>query len=248
MNVSHENLIGCGTRAQQADALADVAHEFRTPLAILQGHMELLMRTKRFREDSVRTMSATIDRLTRLVDSLLETARWRAGSVCDKDVVNVAFLLEEICGECAILAESQNVELTAAAEPISLRADRDKLKEVVLNILANALRHTPAGGAIRLTARLRGGEAEIAVADTGVGIASEDLSHIFERFYAVRNDARADVLHDAPSRGTGLGLYICRQIVEAHGGTIAVKSSLGKGSRFTVRLPLASTNNESITN
>jgi signal transduction histidine kinase len=248
MNAMNKNPVELDDRAQRADAWADLAHEFRTPLAILREHVELLDRTKRFREDSVRVMSATVDRLSRLVDGLLETARWRSIGAHDRDLVNVALLLEEICEECAILAESQNVALSATAEPISLRGDCDKLKEVILNILSNALKHTPAGGAIRLTARLHGGEAEIAVADTGVGIAAEDIPHIFERFYRTGGDARADTLHDAPSHGTGLGLYISRQIVEAHGGTITVKSALGKGSRFTVRLPLISTNGESNTN
>jgi signal transduction histidine kinase len=249
-NMVQENSTKLDDRARHADALADLAHEFRTPLAILREHAELLGRTKRFREDSVRVMEATVDRLSRLVDGLLATAHWRSLGAHDKDVVNVAFLLEEICEECAILAESQNVALSVSAEPISLRGDCDKLKEVILNILANALQHTPVGGAIRLTARIREGEAEIAIADTGVGIAAEDLPHVFERFYRAHDDGRADALRDAPSHGMGLGLYICRQIVEAHGGTIAVKSALGKGSRFTVRLPLAglSTNSESNTN
>ena len=238
MNVSHENFAECGRREQQAEAWADLAHEFRTPLSIMREHVELLERTKRYRSDSVRVMSATVERLSRLVDGLLETARWRSLGIPEKDTVNLAFLLEDISEECGILAESQNVELYVAAEPISLRGDRDKLRQVILNILANALHHTPAGGAIRLTARMAGGDAEIAVADTGVGIASEDLPHVFERFYRAGGDVRADALRDASSHGTGLGLYICRQIVEAHGGTIAVKSTLGKGSRFTVRLPL----------
>ena len=125
----------------------------------------------------------------------------------------------------------KGVRLICATDMLMVSGDRRKIKEVLLNLASNALKHTPRGGTIHLDADHRDGCAEIVIRDTGSGISPENISHIFERFYWIPG---------TNSNGNGLGLNICRQIVEFHEGTIAVQSKIGAGSAFTVRLPLAS--------
>lgn len=130
------------------------------------------------------------------------------------------------------LATERGIELAIGAEVDTLTGDRTRVWQVLLILLDNALRFTPAGGAIEVSAQARDGRIEIAVADTGAGIAPEHLPHIFERFY------QADPAHTANRNGAGLGLSIARAIVEAHGGRIrAASEGLGRGSRFEIALP-----------
>jgi two-component system, OmpR family, sensor histidine kinase BaeS len=218
------------TRPLRPEILADIAHEFQTPLAILRGNVEILAAaaTKTEKLRAATTAKTTIDRLSRLIANLLKATYIEPVY----EAVDMTLLLEETYYDCAILAEDAGISLSLwiaeDAAKTFLRGDRDKLKEVLLNLLSNALKNTPSGGAISLAMKFAGSATiEIMVADTGSGIATENLPHIFERLYTISPD------------GHGIGLYLCQKIITAHHGTIAVESELGKGSRFTISLPLA---------
>jgi two-component system phosphate regulon sensor histidine kinase PhoR len=231
----------------QSKFLADVAHEFQTPLAILRMNLEAWPRGRTARDKRTRhIMEATLDRLSRLVNGLLLTARLNhAEDSLARRQVNLRILISETCEDCLMLAENKGIalsyaNLTFADEELFIVGDCDRLKEVILNLLSNAFKHTPAGGTVSVAAKEikkvgddaggEGGEfAEIVVSDTGSGIARENLPKIFERFYRI---------NDGTVPGVGIGLHLSRQIVEAHGGSIVVESELGKGSRFIVQLPL----------
>jgi len=258
--------------------LAEIAHEFQTPIAILRGNIAVLAEagggvgeTRRRRNtgrkpkldsaagaayadlsagnraNAIYVATTTLDRLSRLVTNLLDVAKLNfSKEKFKKQIVDVRKLAEEAVEDCAILGEDKNIAISTIGEAVLVAGDKDKLKEVLLNLLSNALKHTPAGGAIVITVSRtptasrhdgseEGDEAEIVVADTGSGIAPENLPQIFERFYRIENAAAPQ---NPAHASTGLGLHICRQIVEAHGGTISAESELGNGSRFIIHLPL----------
>jgi signal transduction histidine kinase len=215
----------------QSKFLADVSHEFKTPLAILKMNASVFAASKDAEQKKAwYIMDTTLDRLNRLVSNLLDVTKsgLPLNESCKKRIV-VEALLQETRDDCAILAEDKGVGLSFSSEKMSVLGEWDKLKEVLLNLLSNALQHTFAGGSIFLTAREADGEVEIVVKDTGSGISRENLPHIFERFYRIGESGFA---------GTGIGLYLCRQIVERHGGTIMAESQKGKGSCFVIRLPI----------
>jgi len=223
----------------QSKFLADVAHEFQTPLAILRMTMEMWPRGRTAKEKRARQiMDGTLDRLTRLTNGLLLAARLDyASSSLPQQTVNIETLISETCEDCLVLAENKGLHLQYAnpafgksEECLIASGDRDRLKEVLLNLLSNAFKHTAPGGLVSVTGRKSGNEAQIAVTDTGSGIARENLPKIFERFYRI---------NDGTSPGVGIGLHLSRQIIEAHGGTITVESEIGKGTCFFIRLPLA---------
>ncbi|MFC2037617.1 ATP-binding protein [Chloroflexota bacterium] len=221
---------------QRQDMVADVAHELRTPLTILQGNLRAIL-------DGVYALdTAEISRLydetrllSRLVDDLRELALADAGQLgLHLRPTNVAQVVGLTMDNLAPGAEAQDVTLTAQVAhdlPI-LQADPDRVAQVLRNLLVNALRHTPPGGSVTVTASLAEGTVEIAVADTGEGIAPEDLPHVFDRFW------RADPAR-ARTGGTGLGLSVAQSLVEAQGGRIWADSMLGQGSTFRFTLPLA---------
>jgi signal transduction histidine kinase len=218
--------------------VSEIAHEFQTPLVILKGNIAVLAEPKKSRAamriDAAYVATATIDRLSRLVSDLLAVARLNfSKEKFLRQPVDVGQLIEAARDDCAILAEDKKISISAkfSERALFVAGDKDRLKEVLLNLLSNALKHTPTGGSISITADTRDGleypdgEVEIMVADTGSGIPPDRLPHIFERFYRIE------------SSGTGLGLHICRQIVEVHGGSITAESEPDKGSRFIIRLP-----------
>jgi two-component system OmpR family sensor kinase len=238
----------------QSKFLTEVAHEFQTPLAILKGNIAILAQIpeRKILKRNVRaddeyaaaadTATATLDRLSRLVKNILDIGKLNfSKKEFPKAPVDMGELLHEVRDDFALLAEDKKIEfLLSIQAPLETSllviGDADKLKEVVLNLLSNALKYTPAGGTItlgvnRLNHDTRD-EIEITVTDTGCGIAAEDLPNIFERYYRI-----PDQRGGSNPSGNGLGLHICRQIVEAHGGAMAVQSEPGRGSRFSVRLP-----------
>ena len=216
----------------QSRFLMDVAHEFQTPIAILKGNLETIAENGTVREKhAFYVADTTLDRLSRLVANLLDVARLQfSKEKFEKQPVDVKALIEAAYDDCLTLAEHHKISLSHESENILVFGDKEKLKEVLLNLVSNALKHTPAGGSISLAAKKSGEDAEISVSDTGRGISPENLSLVFERFYQIGGERNR--------RGTGLGLHICRQIVEAHHGTITAESDVGKGSRFVVRIPL----------
>ncbi|MEZ5293468.1 MAG: ATP-binding protein [Vicinamibacterales bacterium] len=218
--------------------LADVTHELRTPLTAIRGYAETLTlpafapasaEGQRF----VHIVDAEAQRLERLVNDLLDLARFEAGGVTlERDTVSVPALFTRVLERHGQAAEAAGVALSTevAPEAEAVNGDARRLEQVVQNLTANALRHTPAGGRVSLSAFVDAGGVVLRVADTGEGIAPEHLPHVFDRFFKA-DPARAD------AGGTGLGLSIVKAIVERHGGAVTVASTPGAGTTFDVRLP-----------
>jgi two-component system, OmpR family, sensor histidine kinase BaeS len=203
--------------------MADVAHELRTPLAILQGRIEGLLDGVYPRDEHhLAELLEETRHLSRLVEDLGTLAHAEAGALeLRKEVIDPGDLVRDVA---ASLPRSITVEVPA--ELPTIEADPVRIRQVLLNLLANALRHTPAEGAIAIEVEARPQRILIRVRDSGSGIAPEDLPHIFERFQK-----------GAGSRGSGLGLAIARKLVLAHGGDIGIESELGKGTEVKVTLP-----------
>jgi signal transduction histidine kinase len=246
-DVATDRIFFRGPRDDRAEFITNISHELQTPIAILRGNVEVLQRkstTEAERLVAERVIVNTLDGMSRLIGNVLEGAKLKfSKKILSGSRVGLGALLREIHEDCDLLAEEKGVRLSVDAEELLyINVDRDRLKEVFLNLISNALKHTPCGGSISLLATRAGSAARITVADSGCGIAPDVLPHIFERFYQIRSGARmiADngaVVSDAPSNG--IGLNICREIVEAHHGTITAESELGRGSRFIIHLPLS---------
>ena len=225
-----------GMHEAQEKFVTDVSHELQTPVAVLRCNMDVLQgKRKGNRKTALSVVAATVERMSRMTEHLTTIARlnFSKEKLYKREIV-LENLLEEVYNDCVILAEDKGITLSYRSVPATIMGDADKLKEVILNLVSNALKHTMPGGGIRLEGAVReapeNARVLIAVKDTGSGIAQEFLPHIFERFYQIGGEGCA---------GSGLGLDICRQIVEMHGGTIMAESELGKGSKFIVILPLA---------
>lgn len=220
---------------RQRRLVADVAHELRTPLANLRGYLEAL-------SDGVITpdqaLFASLHEEAvlqqRIVDDLQDLALAEAGNLAYHRVtVDLAELLETCRTAHHARAESAGVSLCVSAEPVAVHADPDRLRQVIGNLVTNALRATAPGGEVRLVASRAGTRAVVQVVDTGSGIVADALPYVFDRFW------RADAARGRRTGGSGLGLAIARQIVTDHQGTITVASELGVGTTFTITLPRA---------
>ncbi|GIV65573.1 MAG: two-component sensor histidine kinase [Bellilinea sp.] len=215
--------------------LADVSHELRTPLTVIKGEVGLMRLTNELDEESLRNIEKEVDRLTRLVGDLLLLAQAESGQLpLDLKPVELDTILLEVLQQMQILASGKVNLRLEEIDQVMVRGDRDRLKQVILNLVANAINYTPAGGEVRLSLSKQGGQSCLKVEDTGPGIPPEDLPHIFDRFY--RGDPSRKRTENS---GFGLGLSIAKWIVDHHGGQIEVESQVGKGTRFTVGLPLA---------
>jgi two-component system, OmpR family, sensor kinase len=217
--------------------VADASHELRSPLSNLRGTVEVTLRHPR---DAAEYRSALgvalseIERLSRLVAGLLTLSRADAGALEGGGVAcDLAEIARDSIGAHAARAADAGVAVTLDADPapVPVTGSADRLRQVVDNLLDNALQHAPSGSAVRIGVGRDSGEARLTVADDGPGLSPEDCARVFDRFY------RVDSARDRRSGGTGLGLAIVRAIVEAHGGTVAVESSPGCGAKFSVRLP-----------
>jgi two-component system phosphate regulon sensor histidine kinase PhoR len=220
------------------DFVSNVSHELRTPLAAIK----LMVETMLAAEDDVEArghfmprVAAEVDRIVALVEDLLAMARSESGRLIMRkvrfDLTDVAAAVIDMFSQRA--AQSDVRLDLEAPEPVFVDADRDRLTQVAVNLVDNALRHTPAGGAVTVEVARDSDSALLQVRDTGVGIAFADLAHIFDRFYV------ADRSRSRGQSGTGLGLSIARNLVEANGGTLSAESALGRGATFTCRLPRA---------
>ncbi len=217
---------------------ADASHELRIPLTILRGEIEVALLRKRRPgeyEETLRQQLEIIDRMQRIVDGLLTLARADAGLLeLAHDDVDLSLLLEEAGQQHLTLFASKNVILDMKiADDLLVIGDEDRLSRVAFNLLNNAYKHAPANTRVRFMAEARDDGAIVTVADEGPGIAPEHVDHIFDRFY------RSDEARDRKTGGAGLGLAICKRIVEAHGGHIEVESTPGEGTVFHFWLPLA---------
>jgi two-component system OmpR family sensor kinase len=218
-------------RTQQR-LLADVSHELRTPLTTIRGNLDLIERMGEADPESISAIQLEIERMTRLVGDLLLLARADSGGLpLDRKPVEVDNLLFDIYRQVALLNSPVDVKLVEV-DQVTVLGDADRLRQLFLNLLENAIKYTPEGGSVELSLSKQNDWTQFEVSDTGIGIPPENLSHIFDRFY------RVDKARARAHGGSGLGLSIAKWIATAHGGTIRVTSQLGEGTTFTVTLPI----------
>jgi two-component system, OmpR family, sensor kinase len=221
---------------------ADASHELKTPLTVLKAGVERALTTPRMPPDSLAALEEAMDeinRMTELVDALLTLARADEGLVrLHQEPVDLRALILETEETGELLAEPAGIVVSADApvDPVIVPGDGSRIRQLVMNLLTNAVKYTPAGGRVRLWLERDDGRVRFGVSDTGVGIAPGDLPHIFDRFW--RADSARTRTGERP--GVGLGLAICKWIAEAHGGTIEVQSRPGRGTTFSVTLPASS--------
>ena len=216
---------------------ADASHELRTPLTILRGELELIAHRSDTPEDireTIRTALEETDRLTKITESLLVVSRLDAGEMqMDHSHFDLARLAGSTADQMRLLAEDKNIALTCKLDQrLDIEGDAPRLKQVIVNLLDNAIKFTPAGGEVTISAGTENDRAMLAISDTGPGIQADSITRIFERFY------RAEKARTRKHGGVGLGLSIARAICRSHGGDIQVESVDGKGSRFRIDLPI----------
>lgn len=216
----------------QQEFLARVAHELRTPLTALVGYMQLMKRRGTYDERMMTTMNAQTQHLARLVDDVLELTRIDAGRLSlRRTQTELVELAREIIERVRITARNTTIALDATAPEIIGMWDAARVGQVLYNLLDNAIKYSPAGGTITMRLAQDGETARVSVADQGVGIPAEDVPHLFEQFY------RGTPLVERSVKGFGIGLSVCKELVEAHGGHIWAESTPGEGSTFTFALP-----------
>jgi len=218
---------------------ADASHELRLPLTILKGEIEVALRRPRSTEEYqqiLRQQLVTLDRIQRIVNELLTLARADAGQLeVVQTPVDLSLLLQEVGQQHLILFDSQNVGLEMDIEDgLEIMGEASQIERTVMNLLSNAFKHAPEHTSIHLSARAVDGSVRICIRDEGPGIAPEQQQRLFDRFFRA-DDARCR----KEGEGAGLGLAICKRIVDAHGGSIWVESEPGEGAAFYVSLPLA---------
>jgi PAS domain S-box-containing protein len=217
---------------QRQDFIAMVAHDLKNPLTTMKGYAQLLQRRGAYSERNVATIVSQANRLERLIDDLRDVARIDAGQLAlDRAPVDLAALVRTNVEESRALSEAHTIDLETPDEPVIGAWDAGRLAQVIENLLSNAVKYSPDGGAIHVCVTANEHEAQLVVIDEGIGIPPEALARVFERFY------RSDTGVAANRKGLGLGLYISKALVEAHGGTIAVEPLSPTGSAFSVTLP-----------
>ncbi len=220
---------------------ADASHELRTPMAIIQGEATLALNKERSNEEykkSLELISQKASHVSSVINKLLVLARADAGKErLNLSDVNLKELLNELALDVGLLCEEKEIRFQFdSQEDLIIKGDEIKLRELFLNLADNAIQYTPRGGSITISLVKRGSHACVSVKDTGIGISEEHLPHIFERFY------RVDKAVSRNAGGAGLGLAICKQIAELHGGQIEVESKVGVGSNFSILLPIIKSN------
>src|SRR6266545_5358503 len=221
---------------QQSDLISEFVHELRTPLASLSTATYLLLRPEMSleqRDQIINNIHNETMRLNALASSFLDLARLESGRVqFRKTTFSIADLMYECKDVMASKAMEDNIQIRVESPeglPL-LEADRDKIKQVLLNLISNAIKYNRPNGTVMLRVEASDREMVIFVQDSGIGIPEEAIPHLFQKFYRVRE-------HEGKATGTGLGLSICKQIVQGHNGRIEVKSKMGVGTSFTLHLP-----------
>jgi signal transduction histidine kinase len=225
-----------GVEASRRELVGNVSHELKTPISALQAHLEnLLDGVEEPNPEVLAVMLAQCERLARLVDQLLDLSRLESGDVpLELQPVSLGELVDQVVAEVGVSRADRAVHVVNDVGPgiPPLRADRERLHQVLYNLLDNAFRFTPAGGTVTVGAHGENGFCSISVHDTGAGIPEEHITRVFERFYRVDSSrARSD-------GGTGIGLAIARSVVEAHGGTIWAEPGGSAGATFRFLVPL----------
>jgi PAS domain S-box-containing protein len=225
----------------KTEFVSQVSHELRTPLTAIKGFTDLLLdgdagEMNEEQEEYLQTIQSNVDRLVTLINDLLDVARIESGRVkLNVEALDLLPLVESVVATLhpLILGKSQTLAVDVTPDLPQVNGDKDRVVQVLTNLVSNAYKYTPAGGAIRVEAARVGDLARIAVHDNGIGIAPEDLARLFSRFYRVDSSLTREI------GGTGLGLSIVKSIVELHGGTVSVESTPGAGSTFAFTLPIA---------
>ncbi|MEX0754245.1 MAG: HAMP domain-containing sensor histidine kinase [Actinomycetota bacterium] len=228
---------------QRRDLVANAAHELKTPIAAMRAHLEnLLDGVEQPDPKTLQVMLGQAERLGRLVEQLLDLSRLESGDLpLRRGRLPLPPLVDQVISEIGVARGDRNVNVTNGIgdDLPPVIADRERVAQVVFNLLDNAVRFTAPGGSVTVTAEGHGGVVQVRVADTGVGIPAEHLPRVFERFY------RVDSARSRDEGGTGIGLAIARSVVEAHGGRIWAESRPGRGSDFVFELPAAAPRAES---
>jgi len=224
-------------QARQEDMTRMISHDLRAPLSVVYGHAQLLAdvmgvhaRTE-MEQESVRAIEAAAIRMNAMIQDLVDAARAEGGQLLlRRQPVALEAFLNDLCARNAAALDVSRIRLAIPPDLPPVDADPDRLERIMTNLLSNAVKYSPPGTPVLVRARRHGAQVEVSVSDQGYGIAPEDQVRLFERFYRVKT-TRAE--------GVGLGLYITRILVEAHGGRIGVESTVGEGSTFTFTLPIA---------
>lgn len=217
---------------------ADASHELRTPLTVLRGELEAIAQRPNLPLDVRETIGSALEeteRLSKIVESLLAISRLDAGeALMTRERFDFADLVTSTADQMRLLAEDKQIALKCNAPGrVEVEGDPHRLKQIVVNLVDNAIKYTSEGGKVEISAVALNGNAVLEVTDTGVGIPPESIPHVFERFY------RVDKARSRQMGGAGLGLSIVKSICAAHQGRVGVESNEGEGTRFTVELPLA---------
>jgi two-component system sensor histidine kinase KdpD len=221
----------------QDDFVATVSHELRTPLGFIKGYATTLLRDDTTWDETSRREFLTIideeaDRLRELIDNLLDSSRLQSGTLhMEFQPIRLDSMLQDICLRARSIYQDLNIDLDLQAHEVMVQADPTRLAQVFDNLFSNAVKYAP-GSSLTVKLNVNENHVQISVRDYGSGIAPAHLANIFKRFYRVPNP-------NSTVRGTGLGLFICRQLVRAHGGEIAAESTVGEGTVFHLQLPLA---------
>ncbi len=222
--------------AQREDLVRAVSHDLRTPLTIIQGHAQLLVQmAEATRQDGRQRHSAeailgAARRMNAMIQDLVDSARLEAGQLrLQREPVELRHFLSDLLERAKVALDVGRVRVEIPEGLLPVNADPDRLERILSNLLSNALKYSPSDTEVKVAVKAAGGEVVVSVADRGVGIAPEDLPHMFERYYRAKAARK--------TQGLGLGLYITRMLVEAHGDRIWVDSEVGKGSTFSFTLP-----------
>ena len=221
---------------QQSQFTADASHELRTPLAVLMSHCELALSRPRSAEEykqTIATCQKAGGRMKMLVEDLLTLARADAGKLeLNRSEVDLQLLARDVATQLKPMADERSVRVEVIGSAAQCNVDARRIAQVITNLTSNAVHYNKVDGKVTIETAINSTHATITVTDTGVGIPTAALPHLFDRFY------RVDEARSRQTGGSGLGLAICKSIVDAHAGEILVESQLGSGSRFTLRLPL----------
>jgi signal transduction histidine kinase len=220
--------------------LAIAAHELKTPITSMLSYTQLIMRRAERKPDadpalqrSLQALSGQIRRLNRMVFALLDLSRIQSGQLLlERQLVDLQTLLDGVVEELRPTLTDHTLRFEDSDEPLIIEGDDLRLEQVFFNLLSNAIKYSPSGGLVTLQVRRVGKQIEVVVADQGIGIPAAAIPQLFERFFRVQNNATDQIA------GMGLGLYVVREIVSLHGGTVSVASEEGAGTSFTVSLPL----------
>ena len=239
----HEKL-----ESMRKEFVANVSHELKTPLTTIKSYTETMMEggvdDPEMKQQFLSVIDSEADRMARLVSDLLQLSNMDFQQTkWDQQPINLLELTHKtlITMEHTMKAKQQRLVYQPPEEPVMTRGDEDAIEQVILNILSNAIKYTPAEGEIRIYLQKENQTAALTIQDNGMGIPSQDLPRVFERFY------RVDKARSREQGGTGLGLSIAQQIMEAHGGTLHLYSREDKGTRVIMRFPLFKEENQGVT-